>query len=153
MKARSPLFPWVLGLAGLIPFVVLLAASQLAPAPYDGVSAGAWTAYAAIILSFLGGTRWGAEIIARGEAPSAGVLVVSVLPSLAGWIAVVLTLVMPAASFAVLAVGFAGQWLWDTVSSGQGPRRLPVWYPPLRTVLTLVVLACTAAMAWFTLAG
>lgn len=148
MRTRSPRWPWVLGLAGLIPFAGLVAAAWGAPPPYDGVSAGAWTAYAAVILSFLGGTRWGLEIVSRPEGPSPLVLTMSNLPSLLGWMAVVLNLLAPAVSVGLLVGGFVLQWAWDAASTGQGPRRFPPWYGPLRTVLTGGVLASAAGMVW-----
>lgn len=83
----APKSPWVIGLFGLLPFYGALAGTQFAPSPYDGVSTTVFYAYGAIILSFLGGTRWGFEIGARPEGPGFFTLLFSVLPSLIGLIA------------------------------------------------------------------
>lgn len=147
-RSNAPATPWVLGLAGLLPFAGLAAAAWLAPPPYDGVGLSGFYVYAAVILSFLGGARWGFELSARPEQPSPLTLILSNLPALMAWFGVMLQLVQPVAGLAVLTVGQVLVWLWDVQSSGPGQRRLPQWYPRLRTVLTLIVLACCAAIGW-----
>jgi Protein of unknown function (DUF3429) len=148
LNSRAPAMPWVLGLGGLIPFIGLSAATYLAPAPYDTVSITGFYVYCAVILSFLGGARWGFELAMQPERPSALTLIGSNLPPLAAWFGVVLQLVQPMIGFGVLVGSLVLMWLWDAGSSGPGPRRLPHWYGRLRTVLTLVVLACCAALWW-----
>jgi Protein of unknown function (DUF3429) len=140
--------PWVLGLAGLVPFVGFAIGAALAPPPYGGVSIAGYYAYGAVILSFLGGTRWGFEIGARPDAPQFFVLAGAVVPSLMGWFAVLSQLVAPELGLATLAVGFVVMWVWDLASSGHGGRRFPHWYPPLRTVLTLGALLSGGALYW-----
>ena len=79
-----PLPPLALGLAGLIPFWVLAiglalhGAFGLDPAGLDVALA----TYAAIIVSFLGGIRWG--LAARSDGESAN-YAISVVPSLVAW--------------------------------------------------------------------
>lgn len=153
MRQRNPRAPWVLGLLGLVPFFGLVALAWTAPAPFDGVAEGAWTAYGAAILSFLGGTRWGMELVSRPEGPSPLVLTVSNVPAILGWLAVVLNIVNPPLSLGLLVVGFVLQWAWDAATTGQGPRRFPHWYGPLRLVLTAGVLISAAAFGWMKMAG
>lgn len=124
-----------LGLAGLVPFVVL--AAWLAAIPLDHV----WRAdtvrllstYAAVILSFLGGARWGLAVAGTGRL-AARDFALSVLPSLVGWAALFLP---PHYGFVLLAVAFAAQGAWDALSGQAGA--LPLWFARLRTLLTIVV--------------
>jgi hypothetical protein len=146
----TPKGPWVLGLAGLIPFYLALAGGQFAPGPYNGVAITVFYVYGAIILSFLGGTRWGFEVGARPEGPGFFTLVFSIVPSLVGLVAAVSQYVAPMLGLGLLATGFALTWLWDYATSGGSTRRWPLWYRPLRTVLTLGALAAIGAQIWFT---
>jgi hypothetical protein len=91
-----------LGYAGLVPFVIgaLLVWGVRADAhPYVTV---ALSAYAAVIVSFLGGIHWG--IAFREPSPPASLFVWGVLPSLVAWVAVV----MPASAGLVI----HGVMLW-----------------------------------------
>ncbi len=126
-----------LGLAGLVPFVVTLAAAWLAPPPGQVVAIQAFLFYAAIILSFLGGVHWGLALAgASGSEPAGRRLVVGVLPSLVAWPALLLD--PPAAAWTLLA-GFVALRLYE---AGPGAAGLPHPYRGLRTRLTLVVAAC-----------
>ncbi len=77
------------GDAGLLPFVLgaLLAWVGLAPELHAFVGA-ALSAYAALILSFLGGIHWGLAF--RHTAPPASLFVWGVLPALLAWVAVLM---------------------------------------------------------------
>lgn len=79
-----PAAPLTLGLAGLIPFwgLAVLLALHGHGAPDPVLVDLALSAYAAIILSFLGGIRWG---LAARDGAGAGAYAVSVVPSLAAW--------------------------------------------------------------------
>lgn len=88
-------------------------------------------AYGAIILSFLGGIRWG-EAIAKGPAAT---LFISVLPSLAGFAALLLNTFL---GTIILIAGFTAQAVWDFVA----PGTLPNWFIRLRMVISAVVIAC-----------
>lgn len=48
-----------LGLAGVLPFIAVAAASWLAPVSWHTAIVHALSVYAALIVSFLGGVRWG----------------------------------------------------------------------------------------------
>ncbi len=118
---------WALALAGLIPFVGC-AAMVAAGGPDADAWLGALIAYAAVILSFLGGTRWGAAL-ASGS-PDPVTLILSNIPALVAW-AALLPLEMPSPTrLSLLSAGLALMWLWDR-------RRQPAWYPALRTVATV----------------
>ena len=78
-----------LGQLGLLPFVLgaLLVWLGLDPDLHLFV-AGALSAYAALILSFLGGIHWGLAM--RHSAPPPGLLIWGVVPSLLAWLAVLM---------------------------------------------------------------
>ena len=87
--------------------------------------------YGAIILSFLGGIRWG-DAITKGPATT---LFISVLPSLAGFGALLINTYNGAM---ILIVGFAAQAIWDFIA----PGTLPNWFIRLRMVISAIVIAC-----------
>jgi hypothetical protein len=134
-----------LGLAGLLPFY----GAGLAMLARDSVVANfafvAFAIYAAAILSFLGGVRWGLEIARAPQAPSTARLIYSVLPSLAGWITAAIAVIAPQTHWiaGLLAGLFAIQFIWDRAAARDAGA--PNWYPPLREVLTSgVIVACLA---------
>ncbi len=84
MRASIPPAPLLLGLSGLIPFwglaigLLLRGAFGLQPAVLDAALA----TYAAVIVSFLGGMRWGLAVHASDAGAN---YLVAVLPSLVAW--------------------------------------------------------------------
>lgn len=99
--------------------------------------------YAAVILSFVGGVRWGAEIAAATfTAPRWSVLSISVLGAIAGWVLVVYSVLGHQAAwlFAVAGVLHALHWAWDVTIK----RDLPAWYDGLRTLASAGAVACLA---------
>jgi hypothetical protein len=130
--ASIPRAALVLGFAGLLPF----AAGALAMwihTPFLDAPTGLKlvTYYGAIILSFLGGIRWGTAIGPYDSGRISFELSASVLGSLAGLAAVFLP---PIPSLTLLITGFLMQALWDITSVEAG--RLPQWFGKLRTLLT-----------------
>ncbi|RYH12995.1 MAG: DUF3429 domain-containing protein [Alphaproteobacteria bacterium] len=128
---------WILGLGGLIPFIVMTALLAYAGTEFIAFDMliKALSGYGAVILSFLGGIRWGASLMraSRGRLT----LGLSVLPSLFAWIC----LFLPAPwLFAALAVGFLAQGAWDVTAIQRG--KLPLAFRTLRIVLTAVVVLC-----------
>jgi hypothetical protein len=155
-----PLLAIVLGVAGLIPFIVC----GLGAVSVDAVSSArmmtALIGYGAVILSFLGGVHWGFALrgFALGgiaAAPPAPVtvagnrfvtaerarLVLGVVPSLIGWVALLLLMIrLDWAALAVLIAGFIA----TVVVEHQASRRqlIPLGsYIWLRWGLTVVVVA------------
>jgi hypothetical protein len=80
-----PIVLW-LGYGGLIPFVAGAALAWLLPAVARPLAAAALSAYAAVIVSFLGGIHWGIGF--RDGAPS--LFLWGVLPSLVAALALML---------------------------------------------------------------
>jgi hypothetical protein len=133
----------VLGLAGLIPFAAGAAALWIPLQPLTPESGTKLVvSYGAIILSFLGGIRWGTAIGPYDTRRQGLEFAASVLGSLAGLAAVFIPSV-PA--LALLITGFLMQALWDVTSVESG--RLPGWFGKLRMLLTAgAVVSLTAAL-------
>lgn len=129
---------WLGGL-GAVPFVVLAVAGHYADTSWQAPVLFALCAYGAVILSFLGGIQWGLAIAGYGGAPESRRdrrLVLSIVPSLLGWGALLLPV---SVALLLLAVAF-GAMLWlDIRASAVGEA--PVWYPRLRWPLTFTVAA------------
>jgi Protein of unknown function (DUF3429) len=124
----------IYGLAGLIPFLGLPLLGWNRPdLAADCVR---WQAlYGALILSFLGGARWGQAV--QAARPSPLVVSISMLPSIAGWFLLLSEYDLGrAAVLKGLAGALIAHWLWDLNSAG-----LPAWYPRLRAILTVGAVA------------
>ncbi len=81
---RLPIQAWLLGLAGLIPFVVIPLLISIEIISYSqGVFY--FKQYSAVILSFLGGILW---LNALLERHTQHMLYIAMLPSILGWFAV-----------------------------------------------------------------
>jgi hypothetical protein len=142
-SAPIPVSALALGLAGLIPFAAG-ALALWAPLPILTSELGLKliVTYGAIILSFLGGIRWGTAIGPYDGGRMSFEFSASVLGSLAGLAAVFLPSV-PALT--LLVAGFLIQALWDVTSVEAG--RLPNWFGKLRMVLTAgAVISLVAAL-------
>ena len=127
---------WLLAICGFLPFG-LLAMSLFFLSKGDpnyGLAHNALTTYGAVILSFLGGIRWGAAMRSPITDGSVRVLLFAVMPSLIGWFSLYLS---SPYVFAVQALAFAGQGAWDAFAGEKGS--VGMWYVKLRTVLTLLV--------------
>jgi hypothetical protein len=145
-----PSAPLWLGMAALVP---LLGAALLMLSPEPATARAAlvgFSIYAAAMLSFLGGVRWGLEIARAPNAPNAARLAYATAPSLGGWL-LAFTVVDDTrlASAAMIFSGlFAVQYVWDRASANE--RLAPPWYPILREVLTGgAMLACLIVMFAF----
>ena len=137
----------LLGYAGLIPFGFGAIVAWVPGVPISFVQDYlGWTLYyAAIIVSFMGGARWGLAMMAdgrRGGEPFSGFLA-AVTPALAAWVAAapqgLLPLAFPmSARLVLLMAAFAGLLAEDmrAARGGEGPR----WYAGLRVRLTFWVL-------------
>jgi hypothetical protein len=140
--SQIPSSALVLGLAGLIPFVVCalslwVAVPQLPAA--DGLRVGMF--YGAVILSFLGGIRWGVAIPSATAESQTLDFSLSMMGSLAGWVSLLLS---PLLGLSLLIAAFLLQSLWDVLSVERG--RLPQWFGRLRMILTIGAVISLAAM-------
>ncbi|MDY7115462.1 DUF3429 domain-containing protein [Halomonas sp. SSL-5] len=142
---RLSRLPLLLGLAGLLPFLFTAAAAWLAPVAWQVVAIKAFLAYAAVILSFLGGIQWGVamSLESAGSGAFRARLLLSMAPSLIAWPALLLH---PLSGAWVLASGFVLVRLHEL---GRDSREtLPTWFQSLRNLLSVVVLACLVAVIW-----
>lgn len=125
-----------LGLGGLIPFLACLVAVWIGlrpPPPLVGEPARIMLGYGAVILSFLGGVRWGFALRMVDRGLQAQALVLSVLPSIAAWLAL---LAPSQAGLIAMAVLFLLLGIADTRLPEIGA---PDWYRRLRILLTAIV--------------
>ncbi len=132
-----PAGPLIYGLLGLTPFVappvLALARPGLAP-----VLLQAQAIYAALILSFLGGARWGFAVLR--DPPPLRTVSLSMLPTLAALGLLLAPERLGPWRLGGLALALALHGLWDA-RGGAGPS----WYPRLRAGLTAV--ACLGLLA------
>jgi len=129
---------WLGGL-GAVPFIGLSGAIPFLPDAPKLLVAHALVAYGATILSFLGGIHWGLAIGSDSSSDNSNFLtrlVLSVIPSLAGWYALLVS--GPIALF-ILATAIAAMLWVDLRATKAG--YVPPWYPKLRIPLTCVVVA------------
>ena len=129
-RSRRAIPPVVMiyGVLGLAPFLAPPLVGLLAP-DLSRLAATGLALYGGLILSFLGGARWG--IAVAEDQPRAATVTLAMIPTLVG---LALLLLPPAAQTAKL-VGLAAaltvHLVWDLRSLG-----LPSWYASLRTLLT-----------------
>ena len=128
----------ILGYAGLIPFVLFSIGSWV-PLPLVHDAVAILIAYAAVILSFIGAVHWGV-VMSNSEDRHSMQLLASVVPSLVGWIALLIP-VIPA--LIILLLGFIIHILYDW--SMHKKLVFPEWYLPMRIWLTSVVSICLVA--------
>jgi hypothetical protein len=145
---------WLLAIAGAVPFIAMTAALLAEKSQVRIPAIAGLVTYAAVILSFLGGIEWGLAVQERYAAAGADArerlrataLVVSALPSLAGW--GVLWLPSPQWQLGAALALFIAVWAADLVLARQG--LVPAWFVDLRTAVTAVV-ALTLGVALYLL--
>ncbi len=138
LRSPVPRPALVYGLAGLLPFLGCTALVFLSGDDAQ-VAVVVEALYAAVILSFLGGARWGIEI--QRETPRAKIITLTMAPSVLGFGAALWTMGgdqgdHAASGLGALAVLFLAFGAWDVTS-----REVPDWYPRLRIALTLAVVS------------
>lgn len=110
IQTELPLAPRLLGLSGILPQLACIAAALMFE-PALAAQAGLY--YAALILSFLGGLWWMAALLAGLRQTS--VYVIAVLPSLIGWLA----LLIPSGGLLVVALCLLSSPLIDRALARQ----------------------------------
>ena len=134
---RIPTWPALLGYAGVLPFAGLALVFALTHGPMQELALRAFLVYGAVILSFLGGIRWGAA--ARAAQPRGGEFVLAVLPSLWAWACLLAESQMVAAWGLMAGFGLMGFADWMRPAPGTAP-----WLVSLRLRLTAAVVLCHA---------
>lgn len=133
---------WLISGSGLLPFVVCLTLAYTAPDRRDAAIT-VFVTYAALTLTFLGGARWGAELVRSPDRPVLVRLVASALPSIVA-LAALFPETPPLVALSWLAVSSAAQLGWDVRDARRG--LLPPWNARLRTVMTALGTLCMLAL-------
>ncbi len=137
-------FALSLGWLGVAPFAALACAAIIDTGLVSrGWALQALAVYGGVILSFLGGTTWGAALCAQGALGlSPRDLLVAIAASLIGFAG---ALAPPAYGLPLLAGGFLFALVWDLrhIEAGLFPR----WYKALRFGLTACAFAALGAGA------
>ena len=133
-----------LGYLGLIPFVAGAALALAGDPATRDLAVRAVVAYGAVIASFVGAVHWGLALSTGGERAST-LYLVSVLPSLAGWLAL---LFAPRTGLLLLIAVFVLVWAYERATLW--PSLFPDWFPALRTHLTAVAVAVLAVLFFAT---
>ena len=149
--ARPPAAALAFGFAGLLPlagaiFVEIVLRRGGDPGPSAFMVAMPALGYAALILSFLGGTWWSAACSRVAGAPLWGWLGAAVAPSL--WAAASFLARPPHGTAVMLAVGLLGTLMVDRAGVRAG--LLPPWWLRLRVPLSCGLAVETLAVAWLT---
>jgi hypothetical protein len=165
MRTNDPLV-LLLGLLGLIPFLVCAYLACAWRDPSEGRALIALIAYGAVILSFLGGVHWGFALsepppsLAGLAPPPAGTnpahrprIALGVVPSLIGWLALLIAVLAPSPviGLCVLIAGF----LVTNIGEHSAYQRgwVPARYLWLRWFLTIVVVALLITTVVLRLSG
>jgi uncharacterized membrane protein YidH (DUF202 family) len=160
MRARLPLAALGLGLLGILPFIGLGIAALSTSDPTQSTRLLlALVAYGAVVLAFLGGVHWGFvlhPVLPEGLAPDARRdatrLGLGVLPSLIGWLALLIPLLgLPEVGLAVLILGFLATILTEHALRRRG--LVPPAYVAMRWALSIVVLVVLISVLALRLIG
>jgi hypothetical protein len=124
----SPL-AFQLGIAGLIPFVVLAGLTFTGLSSYKNIIIMSLLAYGASICSFLGAIHWGLTM--RDTTPNKGYLIWGVIPSLIGWISL---MIRPELGLLLIT---ALLWICFYIDSKIYPKYTLAHWLPMRLILTI----------------
>ena len=133
---------WLLGVAGLIPFVGHTVVVALMAPPFNIIAVSSQIQYAALILTFIGGLHWGVLLVAGGQFSHGQIalrLIWSVVPSLYAFWFVQITHPRPLLYLSAgLVVALLVDWRFYTTSGAPALRE----FLPIRVLLTVVASAC-----------
>jgi hypothetical protein len=125
-----PLALWLIALLALAPFPTAAIAYGYGPPQVAQPALGLILTWSAVVLSFLGGVRWGLETALRAPRPARQVI--SVLSAVIAWLLLLARHRFPDSWILAGAIAaFLLQWLLDH----QGPD-VPARYPKLSTAVT-----------------
>lgn len=143
----TPLLDWLLCIAAIAPFLALAIAGVWGPTGWRAPAETGLVGYAAIVLGFIGGHRWGEEVGRRGNAV---LMFLATLPALAAWAAFLLILIRGEGrvGLALLIGAMAGSVAWDLLSP-----TVPRWYKPMRVVMALGAIASLGLVLWASMRG
>lgn len=137
-QSRMIATAWFLAGLGAVPFVAMALSGVVSP-EFAAARLGGDTAflgYGAVILSFMGGVRWGRALSLEQPARAAEQMILSVAPSLTAWLALLMNRPW---SLLLLVAGFVLQAAWDMKAARNG--LLPRWFGRLRLAISAIVVA------------
>lgn len=142
--AQAPTAVLVLSYARVVPFVATaLIIALSSPSSAASSALAAEIAYGAVLLSFLGGARWGAAIGAGGDQIHFKPLALLLLPMLFSWCVIFMA---PEVALAALMAGFMLLALAERLRAQQG--RGHEWQGGLEVALTILTeIALGASLA------
>lgn len=124
----------LLGYGGLVPlYGCLLLLVFTWPGETGTIVLRTEVLYGAIVLAFLGGTRWGMAIVAGVDFQQIGALMLTTLPALVAWLVL---FVGPIHQILILMAGFGLAFIADRLMARKG--LVPAWYENMRLTLTLL---------------
>ena len=139
MAGRPDAVPaWALwlGWLGLIPFVAGALAALVLPDRVAIQSLSMVLAYGAVVLSYLGGVRWGLAMAEYGGPAAPMTWVNAIVPPTVGWLANLMAL---APGLTLLTLAYLAAFFFDMAMVRAG--RAPAWYAALRRPLSAVTIA------------
>ena len=144
MFRSLPTLAVLLGIAGVIPFVLLGIGAVGVNPEHALAAARGLVGYGAVILGFLGGVHWGFTLGNPAEDRAVRArLTLGVAPALVGWAAILVsTITEPVFSLLILIAGFIGTVVVETRAHRIG--LMPDGYLMLRWVITVIVVLILA---------
>jgi hypothetical protein len=127
VETRLPAMAWLAGAIAVLPLAASIAAVWLPEAGIDTLARQAGPVYAALLITFFSGVRWGAVL----NSISPREMLLGLVPPYAAWIALVLR---PEFALCILLIVLLLQALADVLAVEDG--RLPYWYGKWRMLLT-----------------
>ena len=137
VETRVPAVAWIASAIAVLPLAASIAALWLPNHGIDTLAGEAGPIYAAFLITFFSGIRWGAVL--RGV--TASELLLGLIPPYAAWIALILR---PEFALCILLIVLLLQALADVLAVEDG--RLPYWYGKWRMLLTAVTGIAILAM-------
>lgn len=132
-------------LSGATPFVALLGLMQVVHRDQAQTLFLTMLVYASVLLGFIGGVRFGAEIVRKPSDPAPGRLIWAAAQSIIGTAAAGAAVLATHVSVGLLLVGGAAHLAWDIAAARRG--LLPGWLIRPRTVAALTSWACIVSGA------
>ncbi len=136
--------PWVLGFAGVVPFVALAAIIRLGPQTWYAYWMAALSYYGAVILTFVGALQWAYALKRSAQGGSAWLQYgFSVAPALIAWLSLLFSVWT---ALQMQAAGLLVCYAFDRNMARFDP--VPAWFLRMRAVLTLVGAASLTFARW-----
>jgi hypothetical protein len=153
MPRRLPVLAVILGVAGLIPFLICGVGATAASDVRSTISAFALIGYGAVILGFLGGVHWGFTLSVEHDPAERARLALGVLPAIVGWLAIGVGLgtAQPVLGIAILIAAYIGLIVMEWRAHQKG--LVPDGYIGLRVGLSGVVILLLTTVLGVRLVG